>query len=117
MNRPAFVTGKYEAPEMFRLEGQDACKLTRSQHPHNLVNALLRCADCDERDHSTVARGKGTSLTVRLHHRNRDAPPEMRDRGDKPCHPLAAGDWLSGRTHQTAAIRIGDDVRRKKSLE
>src|SRR5258706_4958813 len=40
-----------------------------------------------------------------------------RDRGDKPCHPLAAGDWLSGRTHQAAAIRIGDHVRRKKSLE
>ncbi len=112
------MTEKDEAPRCSGQERQDRCKLTGSQHPHNLVNALLRYADCDERDHSTVARDKGTSLTVRLHHRNRDAPPKVRrDRGDKPCHLLAAGDWLSGRTRQATAIRIGDNVRRKKSIE
>src|SRR6202011_5012675 len=77
-----------------------------------------RCVDCDERDHGIAARDKGTSLAVRLHHRNRHAAPKMRcERGDKPRHPLATGDWLPGRTHQATAIRIGDDVRRKKSLE
>src|SRR5262245_6844343 len=40
-----------------------------------------------------------------------------RDRGDKPCHPLATGDWLAGRTHQVTAIRIRDNVSRKKSFE
>src|SRR5258708_39554575 len=40
-----------------------------------------------------------------------------RECGDKPCHPFATADWLAGRTHQATAIRIGDDVRRKKSLE
>ena len=40
-----------------------------------------------------------------------------RDRGDQRCHPLATGDWLSGRTHQATAIRPGDNVRGKKSLK
>src|SRR5260370_6152106 len=113
-----FVTEKYEVPEMLRLEAARCLQAYSVSHPNNLVNALLRCADCDERDHSTVARDKGTSLTVRLHHRNRDALPEMRrECGDKPCHPFATADWLAGRTHQATAIRVGDDARRNNTLE
>src|SRR5260370_19132762 len=73
-----FVTEKYEVPEMLRLEAARGLQAYSVSPPNNLVNALLPCADSDERDHTTVARDKGTSLTVRLHHRNRDAAPKMR---------------------------------------
>jgi hypothetical protein len=99
-------------------KGSKGGELTRAHHPPDLIDAARRCLNRHEHNDGALAQEQDARLSVRFNPRQREAvPKEIGSRGDELRHALSTQDGDARRSHESATVRGGDDVRREQRFE